>query len=294
MRANRSRLAGVLPWLWLAVFFAVPFALVAKLSLSDTALAIPPYAPQLDWSRGLAGVRDFVAGLDVETYARLPKDPLYLDAYLSSLRLAGLATIILLIIGYPIAYGLSRCREPGRRALVMAVMLPFWTSFLIRIYAWIAILKPAGLLNLVLGKLGLPPLILLNTEAGVLLGLVYAYLPFMVLPLYAVLERQDESLIEAAQDLGATPAQAFWKVTMPLSLPGVAAGALLCFIPMAGEFVIPDLMGGSETLMLGRVIWTEFFGNRDWPAASAVAIVLLATLTLPIVLFERQQAKVLR
>jgi putrescine transport system permease protein len=284
----------MLPWLWLAVFFAAPFALVAKLSLSDTALAIPPYAPRLDLSRGVAGLRDFIAGLDFETYARLPADPLYIDAYLSSLRLAGLATMILLVIGYPIAYGLARCREPGRRALVMAVMLPFWTSFLIRIYAWIAILKPAGLLNLVLGKVGLPPLSILNTEAGVIVGLVYAYLPFMVLPLYAVLERQDETLIEAAQDLGATPAQAFWKVTLPMSLPGVAAGALLCFIPMAGEFVIPDLMGGSETLMLGRVIWTEFFGNRDWPAASAVAIVLLATLTLPIVLFERQQAKVLR
>jgi putrescine transport system permease protein len=291
---NRSRLAALLPWLWLAVFFAVPFLLVAKLSLSDTALAIPPYAPRLDWSRGVGGLRDFVAGLDFETYARLPKDPLYIDAYLSSLRLAGLATMILLVIGYPIAYGLARCREPGRRALVMAVMLPFWTSFLIRIYAWIAILKPAGLLNLVLSKVGLPALTILNTEAGVVLGLVYAYLPFMVLPLYAVLERQDETLIEAAQDLGATPAQAFWRVTLPISLPGVAAGALLCFIPMAGEFLIPDLMGGSETLMLGRVIWTEFFSNRDWPAASAVAIVLLATLTIPIVLFERQQAKVLR
>jgi putrescine transport system permease protein len=294
MRRDRSRLAALLPWLWLLVFFAVPFGLVAKLSLSDTALAIPPYAPRLDWSRGLAGLRDFVAGLDFETYARLPTDPLYLDAYLSSLRLAGLATAILLLIGYPIAYGIARCREPARRALVLAVMLPFWTSFLIRIYAWIAILKPAGLLNLALGKFGLPALTLLNTEAGVVLGLVYAYLPFMVLPLYAVLERQDESLIEAAQDLGATPAQAFRRVTLPISLPGVAAGALLCFIPMAGEFVIPDLMGGSETLMLGRVIWTEFFGNRDWPAASAVAIVLLITLTLPILLFERQQAKVTR
>jgi putrescine transport system permease protein len=176
----------------------------------------------------------------------------------------------------------------------MAVMLPFWTSFLIRIYAWIAILKPAGLLNAALGALGLPAVDILNTEAAVLLGLVYAYLPFMVLPLYAVLARQDESLIEAARDLGATPAQAFWRITLPLSIPGAAAGALLCFIPMAGEFVIPDLLGGSETLMLGRVIWIEFFANRDWPAASAVAIVLLATLLIPILAFERQQAKVIR
>lgn len=294
MRRERSGLAAILPSLWLAIFFAFPFLLVAKLSLSDTALAMPPYAPRIDWSQGLAGVRAFLAGLDGETYARLTQDRLYLDAYLSSLRLAATGTLILLAIGYPIAYGISRCRPGLRQALVMAVILPFWTSFLIRIYAWIAILKPAGVLNVALAWLGLPPVDILNTETAVLLGLVYAYLPFMVLPLYAVLERQDESLIEAAQDLGATPLAAFWRVTFPMSLSGAAAGALLCFIPMAGEFVIPDLLGGSDTLMLGKVIWTEFFANRDWPAASAVAIVLLATLVVPILLFERQQAKVLR
>jgi len=293
-RTGRSGLSAILPFLWLAVFFAFPFLLVAKLSLSDTALAMPPYAPRIDWSQGLAGVGAFLARLDGETYARLTQDRLYLDAYLSSLRLAALGTGILLLIGYPIAYGISRCPPRLRQALVMAVVLPFWTSFLIRIYAWIAILKPAGVLNVALSALGLPPVDILNTEAAVLLGLVYAYLPFMVLPLYAVLDRQDESLIEAARDLGATPLAAFWRVTFPLSLPGAAAGALLCFIPMAGEFVIPDLLGGSETLMLGRVIWTEFFANRDWPAASAVAIVLLATLVAPILLFEREQAKVLR
>ena len=294
MRRERSALAAILPFLWLAVFFAFPFLLVAKLSLSNAALAMPPYAPRIDWSQGLAGIQAFLAGLDGETYVRLTQDRLYLDAYLSSLRLAATGTLILLLIGYPIAYGISRCPPRLRQALVMAVILPFWTSFLIRIYAWIAILKPAGLLNVVLAKLGLPAVDILNTETAVLLGLVYAYLPFMVLPLYAVLDRQDESLIEAAQDLGATPLSAFWRVTFPMSLPGAAAGALLCFIPMAGEFVIPDLLGGSETLMLGKVIWTEFFANRDWPAASAVAIVLLATLTIPILLFERQQAKVLR
>jgi putrescine transport system permease protein len=293
MRRSRSGLASILPFLWLAVFFAFPFLLVAKLSLSDTALAIPPYAPRLDWSQGLAGLKAFMRALDVETYVRLKDDRLYLDAYLSSLRLAGLAALILLLIGYPIAYGISRCPPRARQALVMAVILPFWTSFLIRIYAWIAILKPAGVLNAALGILHLPPVDILNTEAAVLLGLVYAYLPFMVLPLYAVLDRQDQSLIEAAEDLGCTPLSAFWRITFPLSLRGAAAGALLCFIPMAGEFVIPDLLGGSETLMLGRVIWTEFFSNRDWPAASAVAIVLLATLVVPILLFERQQAKVL-
>lgn len=294
MRRERSALAAILPFLWLAIFFAFPFLLVAKLSLSDAALAMPPYAPRIDWSQGLAGVQAFLAGLDGETYARLTQDRLYLDAYLSSLRLAATGTLILLLIGYPIAYGISRCPPRLRQALVMAVILPFWTSFLIRIYAWIAILKPAGLLNVLLARLGLPAVDILNTETAVLLGLVYAYLPFMVLPLYAVLDRQDESLIEAAQDLGATPISAFWRVTFPISLPGAAAGALLCFIPMAGEFVIPDLLGGSDTLMLGKVIWTEFFANRDWPAASAVAIVLLATLTIPILLFERQQAKVLR
>jgi len=294
MKRDRSRLAAILPFLWLAVFFAFPFLLVAKLSLSDAALAMPPYAPRVDWSQGLAGVQAFLGGLDGETYARLTQDGLYLDAYLSSLRLAATGAGILLVISYPIAYGISRCPPRLRLALVLAVILPFWTSFLIRIYAWIAILKPAGLLNVVLARLGLPPVDILNTETAVLLGLVYAYLPFMVLPIYAVLDRQDESLIEAAQDLGATPLAAFWRVTFPLSLPGAAAGALLCFIPMAGEFVIPDLLGGSETLMLGRVIWTEFFANRDWPAASAVAIVLLATLTAPILLFERQQVKVLR
>ncbi|MFN4177508.1 ABC transporter permease [Phenylobacterium sp.] len=294
MKPDRSRLAALAPALWLAVFFAFPFLLVAKLSLSDMALAMPPYAPTLDWSRGLSGVRAFLAGLDLETYARLKDDRLYLDAYLSSLWLAGLGTAILLLVGYPIAYGIARCPPAAQRLLVMAVILPFWTSFLIRVYAWIAILKPAGLLNAALGALGLPAVNLLNTETAVVLGLVYAYLPFMVLPLYAVLERQDPHLVEAARNLGATPAQAFWRVTFPISLPGVAAGALLCFIPMAGEFVIPDLLGGSETLMLGRVIWTEFFANRDWPAASAVAIVLLATLLVPILIFERQPGKFLR
>ena len=290
---RRPPLSAIAPYLWLLVFFAFPFLLVAKLSLSHTVLAIPPYAPQLDLSQGHAGVRAFLHALNFDTYARLTTDRLYLASYLSSLRFAGLATAILFLIGYPIAYGMSRFPPGQRQVLLMAVILPFWTSFLIRIYAWIAILKPAGLLNQALAALHLPALSLLNTDAGVLIGLVYAYLPFMVLPLYAVLERQDESLIEAARDLGCTPAQAFWKVTFPLSWPGVAAGGLLCFIPMVGEFVIPDLLGGSSTLMLGRTIWTEFFADRDWPAASAVAIALLATLAVPIALFQRQQAKVL-
>jgi len=290
---KRPWLAALAPYLWLVVFFAFPFLLVAKLSLSHTVLAMPPYAPQLDLSQGHAGLTHFVHQLTFETYVRLATDRLYLTAYLSSLKFAGVATAILLAIGYPIAYGMSRFGPAARQGLLMAVILPFWTSFLIRIYAWIAILKPAGLLNQALAVFHIGTIRLLNTDAAVVLGLVYAYLPFMVLPLYAVLEKQDESLIEAARDLGCTATGAFWRVTFPLSIPGVAAGALLCFIPMVGEFVIPDLLGGSGTLMLGRTIWTEFFADRDWPAASAVAIVLLATLVIPIVLFQRQQAKVL-
>lgn len=290
---DRSRAAAIAPFLWLGLFFLFPFLLVLRLSLSDIALAVPPYAPQLDLSAGVDGVREFLAALDFETYGRLGGDRLYLAAYLSSMRIAAISTGILLLIGYPIAYAMVRCPPAARRALVLAVILPFWTSFLIRIYAWIAILKPAGLLNAALGAVGLAPLNLLNTEAAVHIGLVYAYLPFMVLPLYAVLERQPAELLEAAADLGCTPVQAFWRVTFPMSLPGVAAGALLCFIPMVGEFVVPDLLGGSQTLMLGKVIWTEFFANRDWPTASAVAVALIVTLIVPITLFQRQQQRLL-
>jgi len=290
---DRSRAAAIAPFLWLGLFFLFPFLLVLRLSLSDIALAVPPYAPQLDLSAGVDGVREFLAALDFETYGRLGGDRLYLAAYLSSMRIAAISTGILLLIGYPIAYAMVRCPPAARRALVLAVILPFWTSFLIRIYAWIAILKPAGLLNAALGAVGLAPLNLLNTGAAVHIGLVYAYLPFMVLPLYAVLERQPAELLEAAADLGCTPVQAFWRVTFPMSLPGVAAGALLCFIPMVGEFVVPDLLGGSQTLMLGKVIWTEFFANRDWPTASAVAVALIVTLIVPLTLFQRQQQRLL-
>lgn len=288
---RRPGLAGVAPFLWLLVFFGLPFLLVAKLSLSHTVLGVPPYAPRLTFSEGLGGLLAFMRGLNLDTYVRLGRDHLYFRAYVSSLRLAGISTLILLSVGYPIALGMSRFGPGARRALVMAVILPFWTSFLIRIYAWIAILKPNGLLNAALAQLHLGPLNLLNTDWAVIIGLVYAYLPFMVLPLYAVLERQDESLLEAAKDLGCTPLQAFWKVTFPISWPGAAAGGLLCFIPMVGEFIVPDLLGGSNTLMMGRTIWTEFFADRDWPAASAAAIVLLATLVIPIVYFQRQRAK---
>ncbi len=292
-RRDRTALAALAPALWLGLFFLFPFLLVAKLSLSETALAMPPYAPRLDWSAGLAGLKTFIAGLDFETYARLPADRLYVVAYLSSLKFAGVATFILLLIGYPLAYAMARCPPAVRQGLLMAVILPFWTSFLIRVYALIGILKPEGLLNTLLRAVGLPAVNILNTETAIYIGLVYAYLPFMVLPLYAVLERQQDDLLEAAADLGCNPLESFWRVTFPMSLPGVGAGALLCFIPMVGEFVIPDLLGGSSTLMLGKTIWTEFFANRDWPAASAVAIVLLFTLVIPIVLYQRQQQKLM-
>ncbi|MDP1629996.1 MAG: ABC transporter permease subunit [Caulobacter sp.] len=292
MNRPRGR-AALLPGLWLAIFFALPFLLVLRLSLSDTALAIPPYAPQIDWSQGLAGLKAFFAGLDLEKYRQLGEDRLYLDAYLSSLRFAAAGTGLALLVGYPMAYGMARCRPGLRSLLLMLVILPFWTSFLIRVYAWIGILKPQGLLNAFLGLLGLEPLTLLYTPTAVQIGLVYSYLPFMVLPLYAALERQDQTLLEAAADLGASPLKSFWQVTFPLSLPGVIAGCLLCFIPMVGEFVIPDLLGGPGSLMIGRSIWMEFFANRDWPFASAVAVVLLVTLIAPILLYQRQQAKAL-
>lgn len=291
--ARRSWLAAVPPYAWLLVFFLFPFVLVAKLSVSHTVLAIPPYAPTLDLSRGLAGVGEFVRGLSGETYARLIHDRLYLTAYLSSLKVAAISTALLLLVGYPMAYGMARTAPGTRTWLLMAVILPFWTSFLIRVYAWIAILKPEGLMNLVLGWLHLGPLEIMNTPTAVYVGIVYSYLPFMVLPLYAALEKLDPTLLEAAGDLGAPPWQAFWRVTFPLSWPGVVAGSLLCFIPIVGEFVIPDLLGGPGSLMIGRTLWTEFFADRDWPSASAVAIVLLATLTLPILIYQHQQTRAL-
>ena len=229
----------------------------------------------------------------IENFTRL-WDPVYGVIFLRSFWIAAVATALCLVLGFPLAMFIARSGD--RKNLYLSlVILPFWTSFLIRTYAWMFLLRDTGILNSVLQSLHIirEPLPLLYNDGAVILGLVYGFLPFMVLPLYAVLERQDESLLEAAQDLGCTRAQAFWRVTFPISLPGVAAGALLCFIPMVGEFVIPDLLGGSSTLMLGRTLWTEFFADRDWPAASAVAIALLATLAIPIALFQRQQAPLL-
>ncbi|MCJ2093513.1 ABC transporter permease subunit [Methylobacterium sp. J-072] len=283
-----DRLVRLPPFLWLTAFFLLPFAITLKISLSEPATAIPPYLPVLDWQGGLDGWSSFLEALNLDNYTTLAADTLYRDAALGSLGYALAASLILVALGTPLAYALARSPSRWQPLLVALVVVPFWTSFLIRVYAWIAILKPEGLLNLILRRLGLitEPLIILNTDAAVIIGLVYAYLPFMVLPLYAVMNRLDPALREAAADLGASPTRVFWTVTLPLSLPGIAAGAGLCFIPMVGEFVIPDLLGGSETLMLGRVLWSEFFSNRDWPLASAVAVLILAIIIGPVVLFR--------
>jgi putrescine transport system permease protein len=291
-KAGRAVVIGV-PYLWLAVFFLLPFAIVLKISMSDPVTAQPPYTPVLDWRGGLGHWRDFLLSLDSENFETLWGDDLYWYAALSSVRIALVSTVLLLLVGYPMAYAMARAAPELRPLLVAMVILPFWTSFLIRVYAWIGILKPEGLLNQLLLWLGVisEPLSILNTPTAVYIGIVYAYLPFMILPLYSALERQDPTLLEAAQDLGSPPWKAFWTITVPLSMPGVIAGALLCFIPIVGEFVIPDLLGGSETLMIGRTLWSEFFSNRDWPLASAVAIVLLLIIVIPIVIYREVEAQ---
>lgn len=287
------RLTILIPYLWLLALFLLPFLIVFRISLSEPVLAMPPYMPQFDLSEGWAAFRENLSQLSFANYVWLTEDALYRNAYFSSLRIAFISTLLTLAIGFPLAYGMARAPENLRPILLMLVILPFWTSFLIRVYAWIGILKPEGLLNQFLMWLGLidDPLTILNTNTAVYIGIVYSYLPFMVLPIYATLEKMDYSLVEAAQDLGCTALGAFWKVTARLAVPGIAAGCLLVFIPAVGEFVIPDLLGGSDTLMIGRTLWVEFFNNRDWPVASAVAIILLILLVVPIVLFQNAQAR---
>jgi putrescine transport system permease protein len=291
--ARPARLATIAPYVWMVLFFLVPFGFVLKISLSQTAIALPPYVPVLDLDKGWGGVRDFLSGLGLDNYATLFSDEIYGLSYLKSLEIAAVSTAILLAIGYPLAYGMARAPRGMQAVLVMLVILPFWTSFLIRVYAWINILQSDGLLNRVLQALHLidAPVAWLASDTAIYIGIVYSYLPFMVLPLYATLEKMDFTLLEAAADLGARPATAFWRVTVPLSLPGIGAGALLCFIPITGEFVIPDLLGGSDSLMIGQTLWTEFFANKDWPVASAIAVVLLCLLVGPILVYENLQAK---
>ncbi|CDZ31655.1 Putrescine transport system permease protein PotH [Neorhizobium galegae bv. officinalis] len=286
-------LVVAVPYLWLLLFFVAPFLIIFKISLSETAIAMPPYTPLFE---GFGAFGDFVSELDLDNYLFLTDDPLYIEAYLSSLRIAVISTFLLLLIGYPMALAMARAPTTLRPTLVMLVILPFWTSFLIRVYAWIGILKPDGLLTLLFQSVGLlgadEQVQVFRTDYAVFVGIVYSYLPFMVLPLYAALEKMDNTLLEAASDLGCPPWKAFWKITFPLSLPGVIAGSMICFIPITGEFVIPDLLGGADTLMIGKTLWTEFFGNRDWPLASAVAVILLIMLVVPIMIFQNQQKKV--
>jgi putrescine transport system permease protein len=284
-----NRLTISIPYLWLILFFLVPFMIVFKISLSETAIQMPPYNPVFDGT----DTAEKLKSLSFSNYIWLTEDPLYYRAYLSSIFIAGVSTFLTLLVAYPLAYGMARAPSTLRPTLLMLVILPFWTSFLIRVYAWIGILKPEGLLNQLLLSVGIidTPLQIMNTNTAIFIGIVYSYLPFMVLPIYSALEKMDYSLIEAAQDLGCTPISAFWKVTFPLSLPGVIAGCFLVFIPATGEFVIPDLLGGSSTLMVGKTLWNEFFSNRDWPVSSAVAVILLLLLVVPIVLFQNAQAK---
>ena len=293
LNALKSRLVIIVPYLWLLFFFLVPFIIVFKISLSQSAISMPPYTPALDFAGGISGILRQLGELSFDNYLWLTQDALYFNAYVSSLVIAGVSTLLTLIVGYPIAYGMARAPATLRPTLLMLVILPFWTSFLIRVYAWIGILKPEGLLNQFLQGIGVinEPLIIMNTNTAIYIGIVYSYLPFMILPLYSALEKMDNSLIEAAQDLGCTPLSAFWKITFPLSIPGVVAGCLLVFIPAVGEFVIPDLLGGSQTLMIGRTLWNEFFANRDWPVSSAVAVILLLILIVPIVIFQNAQAR---
>lgn len=274
------RIMLALPWAWAALLFLLPLAVILKISLAETAVGVPPYTPLFDHGAlqaTFANYRDVFA------------DSFYIGAYAGSLKIAGLATLLAVLAGYPMAYAIARAPEHRRGMLLLLVTLPFWTSLLIRIYAWIGLLRPGGVINAALESLGVidEPLRLINTTGAVCLGMVYAYLPFMVLPLYARLERLDPALTEAASDLGARPWRAFLAVTLPLSLPGVIAGALLVFIPCVGEFVIPDLLGGPDTAMIGKVLWSEFFSSRDWPLSAALTVVMMAVLVIPILLLQR-------
>jgi len=276
-----------IPYLWLTFFFLIPFAFVLKISFAEAVIAIPPYSDLIEWGEDtLISIR-----LNFGNYMFLLEDDLYWASYLNSAKIALISTFFCLLLGYPIAYGIARARPANRNVLLMLIILPFWTSFLLRVYAWIGLLKNNGLVNNILMGLGIidDPIVMMQTDFAVYLGIVYSYLPFMILPLYANLEKLDGTLLEAASDLGCKPFKAFLYITLPLSIPGIIAGSMLVFIPAVGEFVIPALLGGPDTLMIGRVLWDEFFSNRDWPVASAVAIVMLLFLVVPIMFFQHFQ-----
>ncbi|TDV52525.1 putrescine transport system permease protein [Pseudomonas graminis] len=284
---GRQAVIGV-PFLWLFLFFALPFLIVIKISFAEADVAIPPYTEIFTF---VEQKLDIV--LNFANYALLTSDDLYISAYLGSLKMAFISTVLCLLIGYPMAYGISIARKEMQTVLLLLIMMPTWTAILIRVYAWMGILSNNGLLNAFLMWLGVisEPLQILNTNLAVYIGVVYSYLPFMILPLYANLVKHDQSLLEAASDLGSSTFNSFWKITVPLSKNGIIAGCMLVFIPVVGEFVIPELLGGPETLMIGKVLWQEFFNNRDWPVASSLAVVMLLILIVPIILFNRSQAK---
>lgn len=288
-----ARLAAIPPYVWMVLFFLLPFGFVIKIALSQTALAQPPYLPLFGLSEGFSGLRDAFAALSLENFRRLSADALYLSSYLRSIAVALISTLLLMVVGYPIAYGMARLSRHWQGIAMMLVIVPFWTSFLIRIYAWINILQHDGLLNRMLLALHIvsEPVVWLSTDSAMYLGIVYSYLPFMILPLYATLAKLDPALLEAAADLGVSRIDAFWMVTVPLSWRGIFAGALLCFIPITGEFVIPDLLAGSDSMMIGQTLWLEFFTNKDWPLASALAVVLLGLLLLPLLVYDQVQRR---
>lgn len=284
----RGRTAVVaVPYFWLLLFFLVPFIIVLKIAFSETQIASPPYQPLWQW----AGDKAVQIKLNFGNFMFLFQDSLYWQAYLNSMKVAAISTLLCLLVGYPIAYAIARATSTWRNVLLMMVILPFWTSFLLRVYAWIGILKNNGLINNFLMWTGLidQPIVMLQTDFAIYIGIVYSYLPFMILPLYSNLEKMDLTLLEAAEDLGCRPFRAFLTITLPLSMPGIVAGSMLVFIPAVGEFVIPALLGAPDSLMIGQVLWTEFFSNRDWPVASAVAIALLLLLVIPIVMLQRAQ-----
>jgi putrescine transport system permease protein len=288
-----ARIAAIAPYVWMVLCFLVPFGFVLKISLSQTAIAQPPYLPVFDLTAGLDAAKRALAMLSTDNFKLLVSDNLYILSYVRSVLVAVVSTAILLLLGYPVAYAMARLPQRLQPVAMMLVIVPFWTSFLIRIYAWINVLQRDGLLNEVLLRLHIvsTPVVWLSTDTAMYLGIVYSYLPFMILPLYATLSKMDVSLLEAAADLGCSRLKTFWLITVPLSLPGVGAGALLCFIPIVGEFVIPDLLAGSEKMMIGQTLWLEFFTNRDWPVASAIAVVLLVLLVAPLVVYDRLQRR---
>ncbi|MBC3257578.1 ABC transporter permease subunit [Pseudomonas paralactis] len=285
---NGKQVVIGIPFLWLFLFFALPFFIVLKISFAEADVAIPPYTEIYTYVE-----QKLEVVLNLANYSLLAGDELYIAAYLGSLKMAFFSTLLCLLIGYPMAYAIATARKEMQTVLVLLIMMPTWTAILIRVYAWMGILSNNGLLNGFLMSMGLisEPLQILNTNVAVYIGVVYSYLPFMILPLYANLVKHDQSLLEAASDLGSSTFNSFWKITVPLSKNGIIAGCMLVFIPVVGEFVIPELLGGPETLMIGKVLWQEFFNNRDWPVASALAVVMLAILIVPIILFNRSQAK---